>query len=44
VEDDKRQATEPVDTVNVANFCRRAGGVIVGIEPLNKRRSYQILA
>ena len=43
VEDDERQATEPVYTVNVADFCRGAGSMIVGIKPLNERRSDRIL-
>jgi hypothetical protein len=40
VKDDEREATEPVDTVNVADSCRGSGSVIVGIEPLDKCRSY----
>jgi hypothetical protein len=43
VKDDERQTTEPVYTVNVADFRRGAGSMIVGIEPLNERRSHRVL-
>jgi hypothetical protein len=43
VKDDEGQTTEPVYTVNVADFRRGAGSMKVGIKPLNERRSYRIL-
>lgn len=41
VQNDKGQAANPIDAVDIADLSRRSCSVIVGIEPLDKAGSYK---
>jgi hypothetical protein len=36
MENHEGRATQPIDAIDIANFLGCAGGVVIGIEPLNK--------
>jgi hypothetical protein len=44
MKDNKRQAAEPVDAVNIADSYGGASGMIVGIEPSDEHSGYEVLS